>query len=67
MCGSHLCGYLRQQVAGISGWEDWKVVLGSRKSGFASTSVPKKLATAVREIMDQCVLLRKEQNQVPGA
>ena len=63
MCVNYLCTYLRQQMASLGEWEDWKIRIGSYCRGHPVTSVPYKLGQAVRDVMEQFRQIKSEQDQ----
>jgi len=63
MCVNHLCTFLRQQMASLGEWEDWKIRIGSYCRGHPVTSVPYKLGQAVRNVMEQFRQIKAEQDQ----
>ena len=63
MCVNYLCTYLRQQMASLGEWEDWKIRVGSHCRGHPVTSVPYKLGRAVHDVMEQFRQIKAEQDQ----
>lgn len=63
MCVNYLCTFLRQQMASLGEWEDWKIRTGSYCRGHPVTSVPYKLGQAVRDVMEQFAKIKAEQDQ----
>jgi len=63
MCVNYLCTFLRQQMASLGEWEDWKIRIGSYCRGHPVTSVPYKLGQAVQNVMEQFRQIKAEQDQ----
>eukprot|EP00210_Caulerpa_lentillifera_P008238 g7864.t1 len=66
MCTSYLCTFLRQQMASLGEWEDWKIRIGSYCKNHPVTSVPFRLGASVRDVMEQFKAIKAEQDQWPN-
>lgn len=64
MCTNYLCTHLRQQMASLGDWEDWKIRVGSHSRGNPITCVPHKLSKVICEVMEQFKNIRNEQEKV---